>query len=388
MAVLTIAAFISKWGTTNFPSNGLREITGAKMREFKDDIADSFQSVTGAVAITSWKSPCVVATTANITLSGEQTIDGVLTSASRVLVKDQTTTSQNGIYVSAAGAWSRATDADAAAELEGAAVGVTQGTTQQNTIWIQTTDNITLGSSAIAWQQSGYGSGVTLIDDDTFATASATTAPSSESVKAYVDAQVGSSFSNTAANNEIIKSDGTDGVPSGLFASASGDDITVSTSGTGLITLSTGGFRTLRSSANTSSVLSGLNLRRETTGTPANGIGSGMVFEVETSASNIEQVAAIDAVTTDVTAASEDVDLVFRNMAAGAPVAESFRIKSDKSIVLSGPSVLKSYTVGTLPTASSYTGGMIYVSDESGGAIPAFSDGTNWRRVTDRAVVS
>jgi hypothetical protein len=31
---------------------------------------------------------------------------------------------------------------------------------------------------------------------------------------------------------------------------------------------------------------------------------------------------------------------------------------------------------------------MIYVSDEAGGAIPAFSDGTNWRRVTDRAVVS
>lgn len=50
--------------------------------------------------------------------------------------------------------------------------------------------------------------------------------------------------------------------------------------------------------------------------------------------------------------------------------------------------VLPSYTVATLPAAVTYTRGLIYVSNESGGAIPAFSDGTNWRRVTDRAIVS
>lgn len=53
-----------------------------------------------------------------------------------------------------------------------------------------------------------------------------------------------------------------------------------------------------------------------------------------------------------------------------------------------GPAVLKSYTVAGVPAASSYTGAMIYVSNETGGAIPAFSDGTNWRRVTDRAIIS
>lgn len=47
----------------------------------------------------------------------------------------------------------------------------------------------------------------------------------------------------------------------------------------------------------------------------------------------------------------------------------------------------KSYTVAGLPSAS-IAGGMIYVSNESGGAVMAFSDGTNWRRVTDRAIVS
>ena len=57
--------------------------------------------------------PVRVATTGNITLSGTQTIDGVsLSVGDRVLVKDQTTQTQNGIYVVASGAWTRATDAD------------------------------------------------------------------------------------------------------------------------------------------------------------------------------------------------------------------------------------------------------------------------------------
>ena len=49
--------------------------------------------------------------------------------------------------------------------------------------------------------------------------------------------------------------------------------------------------------------------------------------------------------------------------------------------------VLPSFTTTSLPSAS-VAGAMIYVTNESGGAVPAFSDGTNWRRVTDRAIVS
>lgn len=48
---------------------------------------------------------------------------------------------------------------------------------------------------------------------------------------------------------------------------------------------------------------------------------------------------------------------------------------------------LPSYTVLTLPDVPTNPG-MIFVSDETGGAVPAFSDGTNWRRCTDRAIVS
>jgi hypothetical protein len=49
--------------------------------------------------------------------------------------------------------------------------------------------------------------------------------------------------------------------------------------------------------------------------------------------------------------------------------------------------VMPSYTVAGLPSAS-VAASLIYVSNESGGAVLAFSDGTNWRRVTDRAIVS
>jgi hypothetical protein len=49
--------------------------------------------------------------------------------------------------------------------------------------------------------------------------------------------------------------------------------------------------------------------------------------------------------------------------------------------------VLPSFTTTTLPSAS-VAGAMIYVTNEAGGAVPAFADGTNWRRVTDRAIVT
>jgi hypothetical protein len=52
------------------------------------------------------------------------------------------------------------------------------------------------------------------------------------------------------------------------------------------------------------------------------------------------------------------------------------------------PFPLASYTVATVPAAADYTGHLIYVSNEAGGAQPAFSDGTNWRRFSDRAIIS
>lgn len=101
----------------------------------------------------SWKQPVLCGTTANITLSGLQTIDGVTVIAgSRVLVKNQTTTSQNGIYLASATAWSRAPDADTWDELVSALVFVESGTTLAGSAWYCTIQRGgTLGTTAITW---------------------------------------------------------------------------------------------------------------------------------------------------------------------------------------------------------------------------------------------
>ncbi|MBB4817136.1 phage-related tail fiber protein [Pseudomonas alcaligenes] len=111
----------------------------------------------------SWKSPVRAATTANITLSGAQTIDGVsIIAGDRVLVKNQTAGSGNGIYLAAAGSWTRATDMDTAAEALGATVFVSEGTTQGNQVWLMTTDApITIGTTALVWTQVGAGASYT-----------------------------------------------------------------------------------------------------------------------------------------------------------------------------------------------------------------------------------
>lgn len=102
-----------------------------------------------------------VATTANITLSGTQTIDGVsVTTGDRVLVKNQTTASQNGIYVVAVGSWTRAADADSNTEVTaGLFTFVEEGTSNADSGWVLSTNApITLDTTELAFAQfSGAG---------------------------------------------------------------------------------------------------------------------------------------------------------------------------------------------------------------------------------------
>lgn len=112
---------------------------------------------------TTWKDKVICATTANITLSGEQSIDGVTTSASRVLVKNQSTASQNGIYLSNAGSWTRATDMATGVNGASAAVFIEQGTTLADSQWTCTsnTGSAVVGTNSLAFAQIGAGSGYT-----------------------------------------------------------------------------------------------------------------------------------------------------------------------------------------------------------------------------------
>lgn len=102
----------------------------------------------------SWKQAVKAASTGNLTLSGAQTVDGIsLVASDRVLVKNQTTAADNGIYIVSAGAWTRATDADSPSELDSATVFVQQGTVNADSGWTQTATIVTVGTTSQVWSQ-------------------------------------------------------------------------------------------------------------------------------------------------------------------------------------------------------------------------------------------
>jgi hypothetical protein len=113
----------------------------------------------------SWKQAVRVATTANGTLASAfengDTVDGVtIATGDRILIKDQSTASENGIYtVNASGAPTRASDANSGAELRAATVYVEEGTANADTVWNQTVNaTITVGSTGLTFAQVNGGS--------------------------------------------------------------------------------------------------------------------------------------------------------------------------------------------------------------------------------------
>ncbi|MEN5255243.1 phage tail protein [Pseudomonas protegens] len=110
-----------------------------------------------------FKHSVLVATSGAITLSGLQTIDSVaLAAGNRVLVKNQTQAKDNGLYVAAAGAWSRTQDADTSLEVTpGLFVHVEKGTANGDSVWQLVTDGpIVLGTTDLAFEMLAGRTGV------------------------------------------------------------------------------------------------------------------------------------------------------------------------------------------------------------------------------------
>jgi len=106
----------------------------------------------GVVGNTALKAPCTVASTGNLTLSGEQTINGVaVVTGDRVLVKDQTDASENGIYDADTSSWTRAYDFNGNFDVtKGTLVYVTQGSSEGKGLWtVTSTAPITIGTDDI-----------------------------------------------------------------------------------------------------------------------------------------------------------------------------------------------------------------------------------------------
>jgi hypothetical protein len=151
---LTIGSTAISLGSTSASLSGVSSITltgdpstalQVATKQYVDNVAEGLDV----------KASCIAATTANITLSGPQTIDGVsIVAGNRVLVKDQTNTAENGIYVAAGSTWSRSSDTDTWDSLRGAFTFVEQGSLYADTGWVCTVDaGGTLGTSPVTWSQ-------------------------------------------------------------------------------------------------------------------------------------------------------------------------------------------------------------------------------------------
>jgi hypothetical protein len=207
------------------------------------DIANK-QYVDYAISGASWKPPANAATTTNITLSGLQTIDTVsLVAGNTVLVKDQSTLADNGIYIVSAGPWSRAPGADTWAEYEGAIIYIESGG-QATTAWYCTAQpGGTLGVTPLQFFNlsfaAGYtaGTGLTLVGTQFSITNTGVTAGSygsaSKTLTAQVNAQ-GQLTSLSASDISIAGSQITSGTIGSSYLSGSYTGITTVGTLTGL----------------------------------------------------------------------------------------------------------------------------------------------------------
>ena len=150
-------AFTADQSMGGFKLTGLAAPTAPTHAATKEYVDNSLEGLKPKQAVRA-------ATTANITLSGTQTVDTVsLIAGDRVLVKDQSTASQNGIYVVAAGAWSRATDFDSVSpidEVNKAYVAVQEGS-QAGKLFVQFGTVTTIGTDAINFTFFNSVSGIT-----------------------------------------------------------------------------------------------------------------------------------------------------------------------------------------------------------------------------------
>ena len=182
------------------------------------------------------KAACKVGTTANITLSGLQTLDTSYTTVAgdRVLVKNQSTASQNGIYIASASAWTRAVDMDVWAEVPGAYTVILYGTTQGNTSWVSTSaDTGTINVTPITFVQfsgiSTYyaGTGLTLASN-TFSITPVGTAGTYGSASAVPVFVTNASGQITSVTNTTIAIANTQVSGLGTISTQNSNNVTIS----------------------------------------------------------------------------------------------------------------------------------------------------------------
>lgn len=190
-------------------------------------------TVTETMLANAVKPAVTVVSTSNLTLSGEQTIDGQLTSASIVLCTAQSTGSQNGPWVTAAGAWTRPTWYTSGSTTQAPrflTTFVRLGTTYSGSTWRMTTAGVTIDTTATTWAQTPITTSSLPVDTDgTFASNSDTKIATQKATKTYVDAATASfdgkasvAYGSTTALPSNTYANGSSGVGATLTGTANG----------------------------------------------------------------------------------------------------------------------------------------------------------------------
>lgn len=366
-----------------------------------------------------YKQAVRVITLTNITLSGgaPSTVDGVnLVADDRVLVAGQGTGSQNGLYyvqtvgAGSNGTWVRSTDGNETGEIEaGMIVMVTEGDSYKDTQWKLTTNNpIIIGTTPLVFEQnSAFAFG------NIYANGTAVLATS---VGDSVTLTAGDNIEITGNNTSKTVTIGVTGISLNSIANgtsnvtvvSSGGDVTVGVGGTSNVAVfSATGLAVTGNITGNGASLSGINTFSNIAVSGGNACLADSIADTLTLTAGSGIVLIADAATDTITIATSgsgqsifdtggDMGLVTQTPIASedlglitASVTESYDLGSivTSGIIVADALVVPTYTVTTLPPADP-AAQIIFVSNESGGAVLAFSDGTNWRRCTDRAIVT
>jgi hypothetical protein len=365
-----------------------------------------------------YKQATRVITVSNVTLSGgaPSQVDGVNVSLNdRVLVTGQTNKSQNGIYeVSTVGSgsngtWVRSGDTNTTGELlAGTIVMVTEGLVYADTQWkLTTNDPITIGVSELVFEQnSAFAFGNVNANG---------TAVLANSVGSTINITAGNNISIVGNNTTKTVTIGVTGISlnsisngtSNVNVESSGGNVTVGIGGTSNVAVfSSSGLAITGNITGNGRGLTGINAFSNIAVSGGNTATADSIADTLTLTAGSGITLVMDSGTDTLTIAASSGSETFVDGADFGTVTETVTASDDLgsvteavtaesdlgTIVTSGliypdQFVLPSFTTTTLPSAS-VVGAMIYVTNESGGAVPAFADGTNWRRVTDRAIVS
>lgn len=383
-----------------------------------------------------YKQAVRVITLTNIVLSGgaPNSVDSVsLNVNDRVLVAGQSSAAQNGIYYvttlgsGSNGTWSRSIDTDTTGELlAGTIVMVTEGTVYQDTQWkLITDDPIVIGTTPLVFAQNSAfafgnvyangtavlattvgdvltlsaGNNISIVGNNTSKTVSigviGISLNSISNGTSNVNIAVANGNVTTAVNNNTILTVTSTGANVTGYITATGNITTTANvsggnilgNGRNLSGINT--FSTISVSGQSDvvadSIIDTLTLTAGTGISITTDAGNDVITISSVATDSIFATGGDMGTVTEIVTVSEDLDTV----TSPATVQYDLGTESTSGIITPSLLLLPSYTVAGLGSLTANPAGQfVFCSNESGGSVPAFSDGTNWRRVTDRAIVS